>query len=129
MVDLEREIATFNRWLPSALISAPDRWCLIKGDTVIGTYCSEDAAFAEGVRVYGATGTFLVRQIVPEALPPHEVSGAPHTRSVGCHQCGGLMEWVRQLTQERDAALELVTQLERENAALRLVADESRWGS
>lgn len=72
MAQLDSELETFNRWLPSALMSCPGKWALIKGDVVIGVFASEGDALEEGFRLY-ATGLFMVRQVT-EPQPPHRVS-------------------------------------------------------
>ena len=61
------ETAYYDEHAQDLLLTYPNRFLLIHGDTVIGDYASRSEALAEGVRRYGR-GPFLVRRTGDKAL-------------------------------------------------------------
>ena len=58
---LKAEIAYYDEHLEELLLTYPNRFVLIHGDELIGTFESHAEAVGEGVRRYGR-GPFLVRR-------------------------------------------------------------------
>ena len=58
---LKAEIAYYDEHITELLLTYPNRFVLIHGDQLIGTFESHAEAVGEGVRRYGR-GPFLVRR-------------------------------------------------------------------
>jgi hypothetical protein len=59
---LDKELAFFNTHKGEWVKNHPDKFALVKGDELIGTFDTAEAALAEGAKRYGSTA-FLVRKI------------------------------------------------------------------
>jgi hypothetical protein len=74
-MSLEHEMETFRKRLPALLATDENRFVLIHGDEVAGTWETKLAAIEEGYRRFDL-GPFLVRQVVAYEKPifvPREV--------------------------------------------------------
>ena len=78
---LDTEIAYYDEHAEELLLTYPNRYVLIYGDELIGTFESRSDAVGEGVRRYGR-GPFLVRRTGDKQL----VLTAP-ALSLGLLQC------------------------------------------
>ena len=78
---LDTEIAYYDEHAEELLLTYPNRYVLIYGDKLIGTFESRSDAVGEGVRRYGR-GPFLVRRTGDKQL----VLTAP-ALSLGLLQC------------------------------------------
>jgi hypothetical protein len=72
-MELEQEIATFERELPRLLKEAKEwaparQFALVKGDTVDSTWDTEADAVRAGYRLFGEE-PFLVRKVEAEPAP------------------------------------------------------------
>lgn len=59
---LEQERSFYQEKLEEWLFQFPNKFVLIKGQELIGTFSSSSEALAEGVRRFGLT-SFLIRQV------------------------------------------------------------------
>ena len=71
---LKREIATYEAHKPRLLRESRDRYVLIKGKRIVGTYGSELDAVRQGYERFGNV-PFLVKQGVEVELPLDFTSG------------------------------------------------------
>ncbi len=71
---LEKELQTFDHNRESLLGAAPNRYVLIRGTEIVGTYESESDAIDEGYRRWGNV-PFLVKHLVPAERPLNFFSG------------------------------------------------------
>jgi hypothetical protein len=71
---LAEELATFDAHRDELLGSAPNKFVLIKGSEILGTYETETDAINEGYRKLGNV-PFLVKHIVESERPLNFVSG------------------------------------------------------
>ena len=60
---LEREMATFNKMLPTLLAESEGRFALVVGDSLSGVYDSYADALQEGYKVAGLDQQFLVKKV------------------------------------------------------------------
>jgi len=69
MSSLQKEIETYNKFLPKLLDKNSGEYVLIKGDKLIGTFADMGDALDRGYEKFGKP-PFLVRKIsaVPEVL-------------------------------------------------------------
>jgi hypothetical protein len=74
VAELDREIATYEKNREGLVGSALDKYVLIHGDDIIGTYDTETDAVNEGYRRLGNV-PFLVRHISPVDRPVNFLSG------------------------------------------------------
>lgn len=71
---LAKELETFESHKDELLRSAANRYALIHGVEVVGTYESESDAINEGYRKFGNV-PFLVKHVVPTERPLNFLSG------------------------------------------------------
>ena len=78
--ELDTELRFFERNRAEWLKSAPGKWALVKGESLVGTFDSAENAYVEGVRRFGNV-SFLVKQILesdPVQASPAFVLGILH---------------------------------------------------
>jgi len=71
---LEAELATFDANRESLLGTAINKYVLVKGTEIIGTYDTERDAVNEGYRRFGNV-PFLVKHVLPTDRPLNFFSG------------------------------------------------------
>lgn len=76
-MELEREMTTFCRELPSLLADHEGEYVLIHGDRVDSFWKTEDEAYEAGCERFGLAA-FLVRQVVREEQPAIFITHAVH---------------------------------------------------
>ena len=59
---LDKEMAFFTKHKNAWAKNHPDKFALVKGEELIGTFDTAEAAVSEGAKRYGST-SFLVRKI------------------------------------------------------------------
>jgi hypothetical protein len=74
---LEKEIATFERELPTMLKAHAGEYVLIKGSRIVDYFAGEDMALRAGYAAFGDE-PFLAMQVAP-----HEQHGAFSSRFAG----------------------------------------------
>jgi hypothetical protein len=74
MEPLEKELKTLEAHRDELLGADENKYVLIHGDTVAGTYESESDAINEGYRQFGNV-PFLVKQVVATERPLNFLSG------------------------------------------------------
>jgi hypothetical protein len=80
---LEQELATFDRELPQLLKVMRGRYVLIHGDTVDGSWGTEDEAYEAGCEKFGL-GPFLVMLVEENEKPiPVFQNVRPHADPTG----------------------------------------------
>ena len=60
------ECRTLEKHLPRLLETARDRFVLIHGATIVGTYATEGDALREGYARFGPEGVFLIDEVGAE---------------------------------------------------------------
>jgi hypothetical protein len=63
---LQRELQVFEQHKREWLASNPGKFVVIAGTTVAGFYSDYESAFHAGLKRFGVTGTFLVKQVWAE---------------------------------------------------------------
>ena len=71
---LEKELETYKQHRDQLLATAEDKFVLVHGDEIVGTYEAEEDAIAEGYKQFGNV-PFLVRRVLRIEIPKYFVSG------------------------------------------------------
>lgn len=59
---LDKELAYFNKHKGEWVKNHPDKYALVKGEELVGTFDTAETAVTEGAKRFGSAG-FLVRRI------------------------------------------------------------------